>query len=396
MASPPVEADVAIIGGGIAGLWLLARLQSAGYGALLLEAEGLGAGQSLASQGIIHGGLKYALDMALGSASAALADMPARWRACLKGQGDVDLSAARLNAEHQLFWARNSLLDRITGFFGAKGMRGSVNALPRADWPAMLQSDAVGAVYKLDEPVLDAPALIEALARPRLNAIKRIAPAWRIERDAAGGIAALIVTDPLGLERSIRAKRFIFTAGAGNEAALAMLGLDAARAQRRPLHMLAIKGLPAPLYAHCFDQSDKPRVTITAHKAADGAWVWYVGGDLAEKGAGMDEAALIQAARAEFDALLPGLHLEGCGFAGFRVDRAEAATQSGAKPDGPEIIAAGNALIAWPTKLALAPALSDRLRPLLPPPSVAALDPMPEWAPPPFALPPWETLTWQH
>lgn len=395
MAAQPLEPDVAIVGGGIAGLWLLARLESAGYRVLLLESEGLGAGQSLASQGIIHGGLKYALDMALGSASAALADMPARWRACLKGQGDVDLSAARLNAEHQLFWARNSLLDRITGFFGARGMRGSVNALPEQDWPQVLQNDAVGAVYRLDEPVLDVPALIEALARPRLRAIKRIAPDWRLERDGAGAVAALLVTDPHGIQRRIAARRFIFAAGRGNEAALAALGLEPRRAQRRALHMLAIKGLPGPLYAHCFDQSDKPRVTITSHKARDGSWVWYVGGDLAEKGVGLDEAALIRTARGELAALLPGLHLEGCGFAGFRVDRAEAATPSGAKPDGPEIIDAGNALVTWPTKLALAPALADRLLGLLPPPMAGGLEPMPEWAAPGFASPPWETLAWR-
>ena len=74
------DVDVAILGGGIAGLWLLARLQAAGYSALLLENQALGAGQTLASQGIIHGGLKYALDLKLNTASDALADMPARWR----------------------------------------------------------------------------------------------------------------------------------------------------------------------------------------------------------------------------------------------------------------------------------------------------------------------------
>jgi len=56
-----VRVDVAIIGGGIAGLWLLARLRQRGYGVLLIESERLGTGQTISSQGIIHGGTKYAL-----------------------------------------------------------------------------------------------------------------------------------------------------------------------------------------------------------------------------------------------------------------------------------------------------------------------------------------------
>ena len=56
-----IDTDVAIIGGGIAGLWLFRRLNDMGYKALLLENATLGGGQSIKSQGIIHGGIKYAL-----------------------------------------------------------------------------------------------------------------------------------------------------------------------------------------------------------------------------------------------------------------------------------------------------------------------------------------------
>ncbi|HRJ12593.1 MAG TPA: FAD-dependent oxidoreductase, partial [Alphaproteobacteria bacterium] len=56
-----IDLDALILGGGIAGLWLARRLQLAGYRVVLLENQKLGGGQTLASQGIIHGGLKYAL-----------------------------------------------------------------------------------------------------------------------------------------------------------------------------------------------------------------------------------------------------------------------------------------------------------------------------------------------
>ena len=59
--NPTFHIDVAIIGGGIAGLWLLAQLRERGYGALLIESNQLGSGQTLCAQGIIHGGTKYRL-----------------------------------------------------------------------------------------------------------------------------------------------------------------------------------------------------------------------------------------------------------------------------------------------------------------------------------------------
>ncbi|HCS51023.1 MAG TPA: FAD-dependent oxidoreductase, partial [Planctomycetaceae bacterium] len=56
-----MEADIVIIGGGIAGLWTLDELRRNGVRALLLENRTLGFGQTISSQGIIHGGLKYSL-----------------------------------------------------------------------------------------------------------------------------------------------------------------------------------------------------------------------------------------------------------------------------------------------------------------------------------------------
>ena len=61
MESSPLSLDVLILGGGAAGLWLLDELHQAGYRVLLLETESHGLGQTISSQGIIHGGLKYAL-----------------------------------------------------------------------------------------------------------------------------------------------------------------------------------------------------------------------------------------------------------------------------------------------------------------------------------------------
>ena len=97
--SQPLSTDVLIVGGGIAGLWLNARLQRLGYSTLLVERGSLGGEQSVKSQGIIHGGAKYALHGALTGASEAIADMPRRWREALSGSGELDLSGVRLLSE---------------------------------------------------------------------------------------------------------------------------------------------------------------------------------------------------------------------------------------------------------------------------------------------------------
>ncbi|HAI12838.1 MAG TPA: hypothetical protein DCM28_14110, partial [Phycisphaerales bacterium] len=57
----PIDMDVVVIGGGVAGLWLLDALHRKGYRCVLLEAHQLGSGQTVASQGILHGGMKYTL-----------------------------------------------------------------------------------------------------------------------------------------------------------------------------------------------------------------------------------------------------------------------------------------------------------------------------------------------
>ncbi|MEK9970617.1 MAG: FAD-dependent oxidoreductase, partial [Ferrovibrio sp.] len=328
------DIDVAILGGGIAGLWLLARLKAAGYSVLLIEQDALGAGQTLASQGIIHGGLKYAIDLKLGQDSAALADMPARWRACLDGKGDIDLRGAKLAAANHLFWARRTLASRVAGFFGSKLVRGRVEALSEAAWPPALKDpDHVGAVYALDECVLDVPSLIAALAALHPGSIKAGAAAildqgGAVEIDVAG--------------RRITAGHLVSTAGAGNEALLPQLGLPPQTAQRRPLQMLLVEHAPAPLWAHCFDTSDKPRVTITTHTRKDGALVWYVGGLIAENGVVQSEAELIATAKREFATLLPKLDYRRCRYAGYRVERAEGATEDGRKPEGPVLHRKGN------------------------------------------------------
>ena len=137
-----VEPDVAIIGGGIAGLWLLNRLRNLGYSALLFEHRALGSDQTVASQGMIHGGIKYALGGSLSGGSEAIAEMPDRWRECLRGDGDVDLTRCKVLSEEFYLWSDAKLLSRMTSFFASKSLRGRVDKINSREGPEVFRDPA--------------------------------------------------------------------------------------------------------------------------------------------------------------------------------------------------------------------------------------------------------------
>ncbi|GAB3368493.1 NAD(P)/FAD-dependent oxidoreductase [Azotobacter armeniacus] len=387
---PALSTDVLIVGGGIAGLWLSARLRQAGYATLLVESASLGGEQSVKSQGIIHGGTKYALHGALTGASEAIADMPRRWREALAGDGELDLSGVRLLSDAHYLWSPGTLAGKLTSFFASKAVRARVDPVKGDALPAALQHPAFrGNVYRLNELVLDVPSLIGRLAElagAGLLAAREIVPLRE-----AGELSGLIVDG-----REIHAQRIVFCAGAGNAALLATLELNQPAMQRRPLHMVMLKAPTLkPLYAHCLGSGPKPRLTVTSHPAADGQWVWYLGGDLAEaEGVARDEAQQIAMARHELNELLPWVDLGQARWATLRVDRAEPAQSALARPDNAFLAEQGRLLIGWPTKLALAPDLTDRVFASLKRDAVrpAAHPPLPALPCPPLAQPVWEEL----
>jgi len=392
-----LQQDLIIVGGGIAGLWLLARARQAGYSALLLERDALGAGQSVASQGMIHGGMKYALGGTLTNASEAIADMPAYWRACLRGEGDVDLRGTRLLSDTYYLWPRRSLRSRLNAFLGSKAVRGKVDAVAAAEQPAFFHGHDAGPLYRLHDLVFDVPSLLHTLAAPHANCIGQLDPLQcRFETDAAqGGLRALLLPDGTRLG----AERFIFSAGAGNEALLAALALPQTPVpamQRRPLRMTLVKHrMRDPLYVHCVsDQlTATPELTITTHPCRDGRTAWYLGGELAESGATRDAAQQEQAARTLLDALFPWCDFTGAEFSSFPIDRAEARQSGGKRPDQDSLLPHGNVFCCWPTKLTLAPNLANRVLALLNEQGVIPHHPQATALPlprPVVALPPWD------
>ncbi|MDD2053318.1 FAD-dependent oxidoreductase [Pseudomonas putida] len=385
-----LSTDVLIIGAGVAGLWLNARLRDQGFSTVLVESTSLGGGQSVKSQGIIHGGAKYALHGALTGASEAIADMPRRWREALAGNGELDLRGVRLLSEAHYLWSPGTLAGNLTSFFASKAVRGRVDQVKGDQLPPALQDPRFkGKVYRLAELVVDVPSLIARLAElagDSLLAGQQIEPLQENEE-----LVGLRVDG-----REIRAQRIVFSAGAGNAQLLETLGLSQPAMQTRPLHMVLVKGPSLkPLYAHCLGGGPKPRITITTHPAADGQWVWYLGGDIAEaEGVAREPAAQIAAAQQELGKLLPWVDLSQAQWATLRVERAEPAQSGLVRPDNAFLADQGRLLVGWPTKLALAPDFADRVLTAFKHDGIvpSTTQPLPALPRPPLAQTAWEQL----
>ncbi|SFW51623.1 MULTISPECIES: NAD(P)/FAD-dependent oxidoreductase [Pseudomonas] len=385
-----ISTDILIVGAGVAGLWLNARLRRLGFSTVLVESASLGGGQSVKSQGIIHGGAKYALHGALTGASEAIADMPRRWREALKGDGELDLSGVRMLSDAHYLWSPGTLAGNLTSFFASKAVRGRVDQVKGDQLPPALQDKRFkGKVYRLAELVVDVPSLIERLAElagDSLLAGQRIEPLRE-----AGEWIGLKVDD-----REIRAQRIILSAGAGTADLLKALGLDKPAMQTRPLHMVLAKGPSLkPLYAHCLGGGPKPRVTVTTHPAANGQWVWYLGGDLAEGDAiAREPAEQIAVAQKELGQLLPWIDLSTAQWATLRVDRAEPLQSGLTRPDNAFLAEQDRLLVGWPTKLALAPDFADRVVNALQRDGIQPSHPapLPDLPKPPMGVPAWEQL----
>lgn len=353
--------DAVIIGGGIAGLWTLAALRAGGYAAILLEREGLGSKQTLASQGIIHGGTKYALQGSLTGAAQAIAQMPARWQAALQGKEAADLSAANMLSAHQYLWTTQAAGGKLTAFFAGKLMRSRMQRLNDAELPAFLPPHFGGHAYALAEPVLDTVSVLHCFAEQYADFILTDAN-WQRDGDV------LFIGD-----RQFLPTHWIYTAGEANGE------LSAASQQIRPLNMVALR-LPQSvpdIFGHCLGMSDKPKITITTHvfdwQQTEGDKVYWIGGQPAEEGVGRARDAQIAAVRCLLletlpwwrrDAQLLSYINDDSRYICVALNRAEGAAE-GKRPDLPIVTQNGKDITAYPTKLAFAPLVADQIAALL-------------------------------
>ena len=410
---PPADRsdlDAVIFGGGAAGLWILDELRRAGYTAVLLESNRLGSGQTIASQGIIHGGVKYTLGGILTPSANAIREMPLIWRRCLAGEREPALLRTRLRAEHCYLWRTASFSSKLAMIGAKAGLRVTPIPIDDADRPPVLEH-CPGTVARLDEQVIDPASFLHDLADRNRGAILSIDASSGLEidrTDSASPRIRLLAPDS-GRPLDLHPRWVVLTAGQGNAALRAQLGLDGSRHPRRspgiresqmqlrPLKMVLACGRLPILNGHCVDGAT-PRVTITTSSSSTGATIWQIGGEIAETGVEMADGDLLRFAKSEVESVLPGVDLSDVQWATSTADRAESKTRAGLRPDDATVLVDGCVVTIWPTKLALAPRCGSLVLGILDPPIGNAIDAglFDNWPRPRVALPPWEEHTTWH
>jgi hypothetical protein len=357
-----------------------------------MESKALGSGQTIQAQGIIHGGGKYALrgvrDFAAVQATSV---MPERWRRSLAGEIEPQLTGTRVLSNQCYLWLpRGSSVAWIQswGFMSVVAKTGLLatrpETVPKPAWPKALCDSAL-AVYSLAEPVISTGSLLQALAAPHRNSI--------FLYDAS---TARFAGEEVRISGTVLQPRaVVLAAGEGNAELLRKAGIHRDLMQRRPLGMILLRGTLPPLFGHCI-VGGKALLTITA--AAQG--LWQVGGEIAERVAyeeSMDTAR--RQAMRWMRRWLSGLDFSGMEIAIYRAVRAEAHTADQRRPSGVHVSrVAPRIVVAWPTKLSLAPVLADEVF------AMVAMDlkqpggydepVLPPWSTPPVARYPWEEVEW--
>lgn len=391
MANANIPLDCIIFGGGVAGLFALDKCLSRGLRAVLLESKSLGTGQTIDSQGIIHGGLKYAITGDDADSAMAIKEMPTIWRRCLAGESMPDLTNVVMRSEYCYLWRTDSLRSKL-GWIAAKlALRIKPKILDHDELPEALQG-MNNSVARLDEQVIEPRSLLEVLChkldRHLLQTvdggveISRLDDGWQVR----------LLNPETGNPLDLNAKKIVLTAGHGNLCLREVFGLETNKTQSRPLHMVMARGNLPIINGHCIDGSTT-RVTITTTQDYAGRFVWQIGGQLSEHGVHQSPKELICHAADELRAVLPNVNFDQAEFKTYKTSRAEQ-NLHGSRPHDISILEENDVLTCWPTKLAFAPRLADEIVNRIGNTchdDETELSLFATWPSPTVALPPWET-----
>lgn len=361
-----ISIDGLILGGGIAGLWSLRALTARGYRVLLLDTGDLGDGQTIHSQGIIHGGAKYSLSGVVSSATQAICAMPKTWQSCFSGQGPIDLRATKILSRHHQMWSGNRFTTGLIGVMASTLMQAEGHLLSREDYPEIFRHKGFrGQIHSLDELVVDSKSLLENLQDQHQHLTYRLGPENQLIFDRSPSDRRVtgfqIVNQRTGGSLKITTS-FVLSAAAAGQDFLASTLAVAAPTQKRPLHMVYAIGDQLPLlYGHLIQAGTVPKLTLTSHPLADGRVVWYFGGGLAEDGCDLTSAQQLTKAESLLRGFFSWFDFGAIEWHSFLIDRHEPKTPHHKKPKECVVIRDGNVLLAWPTKLTFAPLLADKV-----------------------------------
>lgn len=385
------QADIVVIGGGVAGLWVAQRARALGYSVVILQQGPLGDGQSAHSHVYLHLGHIYRNS----SEHDTVADLKRAaqlWDAWL-ADNPPDLEGLAEPHEQSLF-----------GFASAADAREVANYwddvvdLPHvpAELPDVLAGGCVVELRAAAVRCLNARWMTEALARPLDGAIVPIRQVSEC-RQWGSAVTAVLADGTRPVE--IECEAAVLCAGAGNEGLLAHFPHAASVDLRnRRSWMLVVRGQAdeLPPFSGILALGDDSLFIVSRCLPASGETVWLVSDACDERldTAGWVRQVLDQILRA-FPSLKP--HIETFDWGVYPAPKAEV------KPPGTgaRVVTSSyihpvldNVWALWPMKLTLAPLAAERMCALIGAAGIAPRHPQPQFDLPAIeiAAETWETI----
>ena len=368
-----VPLDIAIIGGGAQGLWLLNDLNRAGYRTILLERDQLGGGQTCHSHALIHRGHYYdSTEMMIVLNAAAQF-----WLGLLKRSG-----LQPLNRDSAMVgFGPGCGLERYTYMWNVAGL----HYQPLDPMPDILNGGKVRHLFATEEFSVDACEVTGSLADPVGHCLYKLDDLDdALEFDCQRGVVTGVMASVGGRRVKLRPKMVVLCAGERNLALLEQLEghLDARQPgrfvqARRKSTMICLRAAKLPHFTAVFPiEGGISGLFVCGRTCPDtGKTVWLVSDHnsapfnpgLGDQGDRDPEPVPMFVARVleSLQAAVPGVFvpdilgdLEACAYTGLTSERdfgsASHMTDCYVEPLGPD-----NVLTIWPTKLTLTPFASN-------------------------------------
>lgn len=358
-----IKTDIVIIGAGIAGIWLTNVLKSMGFNCILLENYAIGSGQTINSQGMLHSGVKYALQGKVTADTLAIKDAPFLWQQALSKNSQIKLTTNCVLADGQYLWSNGKLSTNIANFFVSKVLQSNVSKIEPNNFPEPFNNNKFnGSLYKLHETILNVPNTLQELCNPIMDNIIKI-NTIEVQQEATQDIINKLLIDINGEKFLLSAKKYIFTAGEGIKNFLSLFN-NSPKMQTRPLHMVAVKAKSLPmLFGHNIGLQQLPSVSVTSHKTSGNSIVWQCGGKIAEDGVNKSSNEQIDIFKSSLKNIFPWLNFDTSEhtWGSLKINRAENLRSDGKKPTHATWFPLNNMIFAWPTKLVLAPMMAEEI-----------------------------------
>jgi len=345
--------DVVILGAGASGLWIANNLIESGFSVKVLACGKLGEGQTIASQGIIHTGIKYVFSGGIDDFVHSLHHVPGHWNERLSGSTSPDLSAVKIISNYTHIWSDQPIEEALANVFGIEDILKGLNT----------DKEKINEFYhySVEEKTIDVRSLIRELTTKVSDEIIFYKKDTLIfKKNAEGFVGKILFTSEDGVRHDFKSKYVIFSAGVENCNLVKNSLGEVIESSDSPLTMRYIKGNLPNINGHIY-KDRKLLLTITSIPSVDDSLnnTWVIGGGIAEALGGIQTSKnyFYSLIKNLFDVDEKDIKLSG----EYTINRSEPPDVYGRRFAEPFIFHKKNVLAVWPIKLTLVPRLASNV-----------------------------------